>query len=104
MLTVIAIVIMFSLLVIIHEWGHFFAARRGGVDVEEFGLGFPPRAWGRKVKGTLYSINWFPLGGFVRMRGEDSGDDGPGTFMAAPFKTKAKILLAGVVMNLVTAV
>lgn len=104
MLAILLVIILFSLLVIIHEWGHFYAARRGGVGVEEFGVGFPPRAWGKKIKHTLYTINWLPLGGFVRLKGEDSAEDGPGTFAAAPYWTKFKILLAGVGMNLVTAI
>lgn len=103
MLTIIIIVFLFALLVILHEWGHFIAARRGGVEVEEFGIGFPPKLWGKKVGGTLYTINLLPLGGFVRLKGEDTADDGPHTFGAAPFSTKAKVLLAGVGMNLVTA-
>src|SRR5450755_2649762 len=98
MLVIILIVLLFASLVILHEWGHFLAARRGGVDVEEFGIGFPPKVWGRKVRGTLYSINLLPLGGFVRLKGEDSADTGPGTFGGAKFSVKAKILLAGVGM------
>ncbi|HVQ45074.1 MAG TPA: M50 family metallopeptidase [Candidatus Saccharimonadia bacterium] len=104
MLVIILVIVLFSLLVILHELGHFVAARRGGVEVEEFGIGFPPRLWGKKIKGTLYSINWFPLGGFVRLKGEDTAESGAGTFAAAKFGTKAKILLAGVAMNLLTAV
>lgn len=98
------IVLLFALLVILHEWGHFIAARRNGVEVEEFGIGFPPKVWGKKVKGTLYSINLLPLGGFVRLKGEDAPDDEPGTFGAAKIGAKTKILLAGVGMNLLTAV
>src|SRR5664279_1146956 len=103
MLLVIVIVLLFSSLVILHEWGHFIAARRGGVTVEEFGIGFPPKVWGKKVRGTLYSINLLPLGGFVRLKGEDSDDTGPHTFAGAKYSVKAKILLAGVGMNLLTA-
>jgi regulator of sigma E protease len=104
MLEIIIIIALFSLLVVIHEWGHFIMARRGGVGVEEFGIGFPPRLWGKKVKGTLYSINLLPLGGFVRLKGEDAAETGPHTFGAAKYWVKFRILLAGVVMNLVTAV
>ncbi len=92
------------MLVILHEWGHFIAARRGGVEVEEFGIGFPPKLWGKQVRGTLYTVNLLPLGGFVRLKGEDAADKGPGTFGGAKYSVKAKILLAGVGMNLVTAV
>ncbi|MDB5178399.1 MAG: rane protein of unknown function [Patescibacteria group bacterium] len=104
MLMIILIILLFASLVILHEWGHFIAAKRNGVEVEEFGIGFPPKVWGRKVRGTLYSINLLPLGGFVRLKGEDSSDRGPGTFGGASFWVKTKILLAGVVMNLLTAV
>lgn len=104
MLIVIVVIILFSLLVILHEWGHFVAARRGGVEVEEFGVGFPPRAFGKQIGKTLYSVNWLPLGGFVRLKGEDAAENGPGTFGGAKYSVKAKILLAGVGMNLVTAV
>jgi regulator of sigma E protease len=103
-LTIVFIVLLFSLLVILHEWGHFIAARRGGVEVEEFGVGFPPKMWGKKVKSTLYTINWLPLGGFVRLKGEDTASTGSGTFGGARTWTKSKILLAGVIMNLLTAV
>lgn len=104
MLTILIVIILFSSLVILHEWGHFIAARRGGVGVEEFGVGFPPKLWGKKIKGTLYTVNLLPLGGFVRLKGEDAAESGPGTFSSASYATKAKILLAGVGMNLLTAV
>lgn len=99
--------IIFVGLVVVHELGHFIAARRGGVEVEEFGIGFPPRAWKRKIgKGKdsfLFSINWLPLGGFVKLKGEHDADTEPGTFGAASIGTKTKIMLAGVAMNLLTA-
>lgn len=104
MIVAIVIILLFASLVILHEWGHYFAAKRSGVEVEEFGIGFPPRAWGKTVKGTLYSVNWLMLGGFVRLKGEDTSDNRPGTFGAASFGVKAKILLAGVGMNLLTAI
>lgn len=104
MMIYIAVILLFSLLVIIHEWGHFMAARRGGVTVEEFGVGFPPKVWGKVRRGVLYSINLLPLGGFVRLKGEDGDDTSKGSFGAAKTWTKTKILLAGVVMNLITAV
>ena len=103
MLIVILIIVLFSSLVLVHEWGHFVMARRNGVGADEFGIGFPPRLWGKKVHGTLYSVNLLPLGGFVRMKGEDNGDTRPGTFGGASTWSKTKILLAGVVMNLVSA-
>lgn len=104
MMIYIAVVLLFSLLVILHEWGHYMAARRGGVTVEEFGVGFPPKIWGVVKRGVLYSVNLLPLGGFVRLKGEDGDDTSKGSFGAAKIGTKTKILLAGVVMNLLTAV
>ena len=71
-LTIIAFVVIFSFLILVHEFGHFFVAKRAGIRVEEFGFGLPPRIWGKKIGETLYSVNWFPFGGFVRMYGEDS--------------------------------
>lgn len=91
-------------LVVVHELGHAIAARRNGVVVEEFGIGFPPRAWGRKLKnGILLSLNWLPLGGFVKLQGEHDSADQPGDYGAASFWQKTKILLAGVSINWLVA-
>ena len=97
--------VLFVALVVVHEYGHFIMARRNGVDVEEFGIGFPPKAMtlGRDKKGTEYTLNWLPLGGFVRLKGEHDSDTEKGTFGAATFWAKVKIMLAGVFMNLLTA-
>ncbi len=98
----------FIMLVVLHEFGHMVAAKRNGVVVEEFGVGFPPRAWGKKLRkkkgdDTLYSLNWLPLGGFVKLKGEHDDSKLKGSFGAATLKTKVKILLAGVGMNFLTA-
>ncbi len=92
------------LLVIAHEAGHFFAARRSGVEVEEFGVGFPPKAktLGRK-NGTEYTLNWLPLGGFVKLKGEHDSDTEPGSFGAARLRDKVKIMVAGVLANFLVA-
>lgn len=96
--------LLFVGLVVVHELGHFIVARRNKVDVEEFGIGFPPRIWGRKTKrGFLFSINLLPLGGFVKLRGEHDADTQPGSFGAATTLAKTKIMLAGVGMNLAAA-
>lgn len=97
--------ILFIGLVLIHEFGHYIMARRNGVEVEEFGLGFPPRAkiLGKR-KGTLFTLNWLPLGGFVRLKGEHDSDTAHGTFGAATLLAKVKIMTAGVVMNLLVAI
>lgn len=104
-LLLIAGLLLFVSLVVLHEFGHFIMARRNGVDVEEFGIGFPPKilTFFRDNKGTAYTLNLLPLGGFVRLKGEHDADREPGTFGAASFLAKTKIILAGVIMNLITA-
>lgn len=95
---------MFIGLVVVHEFGHFITARRNGVDVEEFGIFFPPRLYTHKTRaGWLFSFNLIPLGGFVRLKGEHDSDTEPGTFGAATLWVKTKIMSAGVLMNLATA-
>jgi regulator of sigma E protease len=97
-------ILLFIGLVVVHEFGHFIAARRNGVEVEEFGIFFPPRLYKRKTKaGWVFTINLIPLGGFVRLKGEHDSDTEPGTFGAATLWVKTKIMSAGVVFNLVTA-
>jgi len=102
--------IILVLLVVIHELGHGIVARRNGVVVEEFGVGFPPRAWGKKVKqsvlgrNVLVSLNWLPLGGFVKLQGEHDSASAKGDYGAATYWQKTKILLAGVVMNWLAAI
>ncbi|MCA9333468.1 site-2 protease family protein, partial [Candidatus Saccharibacteria bacterium] len=96
--------VLFVCLVLVHEYGHYKAARRNGVEVEEFGLGFPPKVWGKRQKsGMLLSLNLLPLGGFVRLKGEHDADNEPGSYGAAPLSAKVKIMSAGVIMNLLTA-
>lgn len=90
-------------LVVVHEFGHFLSARFFGVKVEEFGIGLPPRIVGREWKGTLWSLNWIPLGGFARMKDENSGGDAPDSFQTKPAYARAIILLGGIVFNLVFA-
>jgi len=75
MLSAITIIIFLSILILIHELGHFLLAKRFGLFVGEFGLGLPPRAWGKKIGETMYSINWLPFGGYVKIAGEDGDDE-----------------------------
>ena len=109
------------ILVTAHEFGHFIAARKNGVEVEEFGICFPPRAiaW-RKVRGkwrrlkksewdkapgegTIISLNWLPIGGFCQMKGENDDASEKGTFGKASYWSKTKILFAGVTANWIVA-
>ncbi len=95
---------LFLGLVVVHEWGHFIAAKRNGVEVEEFGLGMPPRAASWKTKGGwTFSLNWLPIGGFVKLKGEHDTDTQPGSFGAASVWAKTQVMVAGVFMNLVVA-
>ena len=100
---ILLVILIFGLLVFVHELGHFIAAKRSGVEVEEFGFGFPPQLIGKKIGGTIYSLNLIPLGGFVRMKGENLADSRPGAFGATKFWQKTIILFAGVTMNALTA-
>jgi regulator of sigma E protease len=93
-------VLILVFLVAVHELGHAIVAHRNGVVVEEFGIGFPPRAWAKKLKnGVLFTLNWLPLGGFVKLQGEHDAADKKGDYGAATFWQKTRILLAGVLIN-----
>ncbi len=97
--------VVLGLLVLVHELGHFLVARRAGVRVHEFGIGFPPRAAVLRSEGeTLVTLNWLPIGGFVKLEGEEGESDDPRSFVRAPFLTKQAILVAGVAMNVLFAV
>jgi regulator of sigma E protease len=93
------------LLVTVHELGHAIVSRRNGVVVEEFGIGFPPQAWKKKLKnGTVFSLNWLPLGGFVKLQGENDAANKKGDYGSATVSQKTKILFAGVAANWLLAV
>lgn len=120
--------VILMLLVVAHEFGHFMMARRNGVKVNEFGIGFPPRMiawtkkeveingekrlkwiripkeeWKDKQDGLVFSLNWLPIGGFCSMDGESAADKRKGTFGASSFWAKTKILFGGVAMNWLVA-
>ncbi len=97
------IVPILAVLVTVHEFGHFFAARFFGVAVEEFGIGLPPRIVGRVWKGTLWSLNAIPLGGFARMKDENTSGAAPDSFQTKPASARAIILIAGIVFNFIFA-
>ncbi|MDQ1284187.1 MAG: Zinc metalloprotease [Patescibacteria group bacterium] len=122
MFAIIVFIIILGLLIFVHELGHFVTARRNGIKAEEFGFGFPPRllgavrneetgkfrmVWGSKnirSKNTVYSLNWIPLGGFVKIKGEDGGSKkDTDSFSSKSAWIRVKVLAAGVAMNFVLA-
>jgi len=105
LINVVLLLVILVALVVIHEFGHFVVARRAGVRVHEFGIGFPPRAltYAKDKKGTIYTLNWLPIGGFVRMEGEEGESDDPQSFVRQRLPTRLAILLAGVGMNILLA-
>lgn len=104
MLTLIIFLAVLSVLVFVHEFGHFITAKRSGARVDEFGFGFPPRLVGWKRGDTTYSINWIPMGGFVKIKGEDGEGAGErDSFASLALSRRAVIVAAGVVMNFLLA-
>ncbi len=104
LINIVLLLAVLVVLVLIHEFGHFVVARRAGVKVHEFGIGFPPRARVlHQGQETAYTLNWLPIGGFVRLEGEDGDSDDPRSFVRQPLRTRLVILFAGVVMNLLLA-
>lgn len=93
-----------SFLVLIHELGHFMAARKIGVKVEEFGLGLPPKIFGKYFKGTEFTLNYLPFGGFVRLKGEEQHNTDSDSFESKGVYQRAFVVVAGVVMNFLLAV
>ena len=122
LITIIVFLLILSILVLIHEAGHFFVAKFFKIKVEEFGFGLPPRAFGIKFGETLYSINWLPIGGFVKLYGEDEAGAGrvkrdlkpdishkpsanlDRAFFSRPLWQRATVVVAGVFMNFLLAV
>jgi regulator of sigma E protease len=121
MLTIIIFIVLLGLLIFAHDLGHFLMARRSGIKAEEFGFGFPPRLigivkddvsgrykiiWGGKEiesPHTLYSLNWLPLGGFVRIKGEDGENTDPDSFAQKSAWSRIRVLGAGVFANFIFA-
>ena len=97
-----AIIPILSLLMLVHELGHFITARRAGIVVQEFGFGLPPRIFGIERNGVIYSLNWIPFGAFVKMLGEED-PTAPGSFASKGKLTRAIVLAAGSGMNFLTA-
>ena len=103
-LSVLAFLVVFSILIVAHEFGHFYAARKCGVKVLEFALGMGKRVFGKKVGETEYNLNVIPFGGFVRMLGEEEQSNDPRSFEKAKLWKRMIITLAGVFMNFVLAI
>lgn len=117
----IILIIVLAALILVHEFGHFITAKFFGIRVDEFGLGLPPRAWGYKFRDTIYSLNWIPFGGFVRIYGEDGKEQASPTLGAtgaqtpgvktrgASFSDKSRwvqagVVVAGIVFNILFAI
>jgi len=105
--SILIFLIALSILILVHEFGHYWVAKRSGILVEEFGIGYPPRIFGKKIGETIYSINLLPFGGFVRLHGEmeEEGITNPKrAFLNKSKKVRASVILAGVVMNFLLAI
>src|SRR5512146_1391202 len=108
--SLLAAIPVFGLLIFVHEFGHFITAKWAGIRVDEFALGFPPRLLSVKRGETTYSLNALPIGGYVRMPGEngettdENGNYDPRNFAAKPASKRAIVLVAGVTMNMLLAV
>lgn len=106
-ITTLLFILILGVLVLVHEGGHFLTAKRFGIKVHEFAIGFPPKLFSRKKGETEYSINLLPIGGFVRIEGEDATDpaaqEDPRSFASKPLHMKLAVVLAGVVINWVVA-
>ena len=96
-------VIIFSVVILIHELGHFLLAKKNHIEVLEFSLGMGPRIISTVKGGTRYSVKLFPLGGSCAMAGEDAEDDSPGTFNSAPVWGRIAVVAAGPVFNFLLA-
>ncbi len=108
-MNIILFLVVLAVLVLVHEFGHFIVAKRSGIRVDEFGLGFPPKIWSVKKGETTYSLNAIPFGGFVKIFGENpneasvSGPDSARSFVNKPRHIQAMVLVAGIVFNLLFA-
>lgn len=113
-MTLILFLAILSVLILVHELGHFLVAKRNGILVEEFGFGIPPRIWSKKIGETVYSVNLLPIGGFVKLFGEEGGELAVVSRQKSEFSGKAffeksilarlKVILAGVTMNYLLAI
>ena len=98
-MTILFAVLLFSVLILVHELGHFAAAKLSGVQVNEFSIFMGPALWSRKIGETQYSLRLIPMGGYCAMEGEDGGSDNPKSFDKAAWWKRFLILIAGAAMN-----
>ena len=103
-MSVLFAILLFSLLIFIHELGHFVAAKLSGVQVNEFSIFMGPALWSKQIGETLYAVRLIPIGGYCAMEGEDGGSDNPRSFDKAAWWKRLIILLAGAAMNFVAGV
>ncbi|MFA5309551.1 MAG: M50 family metallopeptidase [Dehalococcoidales bacterium] len=103
LITILAGIIVLSVLILVHEFGHFIMAKATGCWVKEFGIGFPPRLWGKKYGDTIYSINWIPFGGFNSISGEVDPKE-PRAMSARSHAVRLLVLGGGMLMNLILPV
>ena len=108
-LTVVTFFIVLSVLILVHELGHFLVAKKAGIKIEEFGFGYPPRMFSKKIGGTVYSINWLFFGGFVRLYGEELGEgikgkDSKQAFWGKSKRARTLVITSGVLANFVLAI
>lgn len=97
------LILILFLIIVIHELGHFWAAKKSGVVVEEFGIGLPPRIFAKKIKGTLYSLNLLPFGAFVKIFGEETKKGEKGSFYSVSAGKRAFIISSGPLFNIIFA-
>ena len=103
-MSVLFAILLFSLLIFVHELGHFAAAKLSGVQVNEFSMFMGPLLWSKQVGETTYSLRLIPIGGFCAMEGEDGGSDSPRSFDKAAWWKRLIILVAGAAMNFLVGV
>lgn len=103
MITIISSIIIFLLVILIHEFGHFIVAKRNGVSVLEFSIGMGPKLFQRESNGTLYSLRVLPVGGYCQLEGEDEENDSPNSLNNQSPLVRLKVILAGAIMNFILA-
>ena len=103
MITIISSIIIFLLVILIHEFGHFIVAKMNGVSVLEFSIGMGPKLFQRESNGTLYSLRVLPVGGYCQLEGEDEENDSPNSLNNQSPLVRLKVILAGAIMNFILA-